>query len=77
MGMRHAPAPRLWALAGFIAATAAWTLPARADAAPLRQQETVYRPDCPANETSGRLAACRVTAGMGGPRDGASNDRHD
>src|SRR5262245_37914138 len=79
MGMRYSPAPRLWALAAFVAATAIGTLqdPARADAAPLWQQETVYRPECPANETSGGLTACRVTAGVSGPRDGASNDRRD
>ena len=35
-------------------------------AAPTAQEETIYRPDCPSNETSSAWPACRIAGTDGG-----------
>jgi hypothetical protein len=87
MDMRstRALAPRLWALAALIAINPTWVLSeaVAASAAPLSQEETVYRPVCPDDELSGGWASCRLTirdgaaAGAVRPGDGGSHARHD
>jgi hypothetical protein len=47
---------------------AAWAAsdPRTKFAAPTAQEETIYRPECPSNETSNVWPACRVAGANGG-----------
>ena len=85
MGMRSTRtlALRLWALAALIAInpTSLLSEAVAAGAAPLSQEETVYRPVCPDDELSGGWASCGLTirdnTAAAGRRDGGSHARHD